>query len=305
MSGITELQVTASLYSKVEYAMDYALKALQSADPLVPFAISWRGDSTTIERYMLSAYDDSIEMAMHNINEAHESMDAYAIVWTGYIETDNKRMDAVIIEAGELGTDNAVQLAQAYTQYGDEFHKLGDMLALGDAPCLLSGVLNATDLARHLIKPAYVSTEGFKLDVASQPFAQMPAAIIYMAANLCAGSESSRLKAGIRKLQELEGIESAALSHRVFTVITSLVVEGDFKSILKSEDLGDMANTIVEGAAQLEMAVQKGLVGREHVAEYFHNLIDLLYSVLTEDGKLEKPVGSEQLYSFMDRAMAA
>ncbi len=218
MSGITELQVATSLYSKVDYALDYAMKALLAADPLVPFAISWRGENTTIERYMLSAYDDSIELAMSNVSDAAATIDAYAIVWTGYVDADGKRTEAVIVEAGEMGSDDAVHLAQPYSQHGDAFKKKGELLALGFAPNLLTNKLDSLSIEKHLLKPAYVSTEGFKLDVASQPFAKMPAAIIYMAANLSADRESERLTAGIRKLQELEGSDTTALSHRVFAV---------------------------------------------------------------------------------------
>ncbi|TVZ41393.1 hypothetical protein P886_0738 [Alteromonadaceae bacterium 2753L.S.0a.02] len=304
MSETTDFHITNTLLDKIDYALNYALNALLAADPLVPFAVNWKGDTTTIERFMQGAYDDSIELAMRNINDADETFSAYCVVWTGYVEADGNKYDAIILEAGERESATAVQLAQPYIQQGDDFKKEGDLLALGETPNLLNSKLNAFTLSSHLIKPAYVSTEGFKMDVASQPYAKMPAAVICMAANLCDGEEAGRITAGIRKLQELESKDAAALSHRVFSVITSMVADGDFKHVLREESIGDMAKVIVEGGAQLRLAVAKGLVGRDHAQAYFRDLSDLLQAVLTDNGKAALPGGSEKLNDLLETAAA-
>lgn len=306
MSDSEEINLSPSLFEKSEYAVTYAFKALVEADPLVPFAVTWQDDTTTIERYMQGAYDDSIELALRSVNESDANISAYAVVWAGYIEKDGVKMEAVVLEIGEQNSPMSAKIAQPYVQKADGVEKSGEILALGEGPNLLSSKLSTGGLIEHLIKPAYVTTEGFKIDVSSQPFAKMPAAIICLAANLCPGEETERLTAGIHKLQELEGAEDApALCHRVYTVITSMVASGDFSQVLGTDDVTKMVRILIEGIAQLQHSVSKGLVGKDHAKLYFDSLIELLDAVLTDNGKASAPDGAKKISGLLEGALAA
>ena len=305
MNKTTNFKISASLIKHCEYAVSYALDALRAADPLVPFVITWRDDETTIERYMYNAYDDSIELAMRAVNASDESVSAYAVVWSGYIDDDGKK-DAVIIETGNRHSNEAIHLARPYHQKGDYIYAAEEWIALGAAPNLLESKLNSFNMGRHLIKPAFFNIEGFKMDVLSHAYAKMPAAIICLAANLCDENTEDRIAVGLRKLQELESRNTTPLSHRIFSLVfTTAVSEGDLLNVTGSDEPSEMVKIILEGAMQLNQAVKGGLVSIEHVSTYYNDLHTLLEAVLTENGKRETAAGSERLNRLLGTALAA
>lgn len=302
----SDIQLSNALHHAAQKAIDYALKALDGAEPLVPFAMSWRDGDTTIDRFKFGAYDDSIELAMHAVNNAAEDLNAYAVVWNGYVEIDGQRREAVVAEVADRHTPRSIQLAQPYRVEGQgSAAPDGALLALGEAQNLLLSKFSALTQANHLIKPTYITTEGFVTDVRSQPFAQMPVALICLAANLFDGDEQARITLGIRKLQSLEGIAGTGMSHRVFTVIVSAIAGGDLMEVLPTDDIEGMAEIVVNGAAQLRTAVQKGLVWDEHAQSYFADVKSILLEVLTNGGTEAMPEGGAKLAALFDKAAVA
>ena len=96
MSAAAKLQLSSDLYQTAQKAVDYALKALNAADPLVPFAITWRDEETTVERYMHGAYEDSIEMAMRAVSDTDEGVSAYPQAVTGQMLLNFARGGAAV-----------------------------------------------------------------------------------------------------------------------------------------------------------------------------------------------------------------
>lgn len=306
MTTPAEFELSASLYPVVTKAVDYAIKALNASDTLPPFAITWSGEETTIERYMHGAYDDSIEFAMRAVNDSEESVTAYAVVWNGYVDVGGNKRHAVIFEVGDRQSPQSMQLAQPYVVPVDSAVQAdGEVLALGSAQNLLLSKINNLSLSQHLIKPAYATTETMAVDVTSQPYAQLPVALICLAANLFEGEEQARITLGIRKLQSLEADTSVALSHRVFSVVTAAIADGDLMHVLPADNIDDMVQIVLNGAAQIHQAVKKGLVWDEHAKAYFEAVKSILTAVLTKDGAEPISEAGAKLVGMLDKAAAA
>lgn len=305
MTTTSEVQLSSNLYQVAQKAADYALNALNANDALPPFAMTWRDEETTVERYMHGAYDDSIEMAMRAVNDVDEGVNAYAVVWSGFVDVDGRRRSAVIIEAGDRQSSQSVQLAQVYAAPPDaDVRADGEFMAVGSAKNLLFSKLNTIDLSQHLIKPAYSTTETMIVDVISQPYAQMPVALICLAANLFDGDEPARVTIGIRKLQSLEGDTSVAMSHRVFSVVTASIADGDLMHVLPSDAVEDMVQIVLNGAAQVKLAVLKGLVSQTDAQSFFASVKSILLAVLTKDGADAIPESGNKLLAMLDKAIA-
>jgi hypothetical protein len=306
MTTTTDHQVSKALYQNAQKAIDYALRALDGAEPLAPFSMTWRDGETTIERFKYGAYDDSIELAMRAVNSQAEGVGAYAVVWAGYIDSDGQRRDAVVAEVADRQSAQSMQLAQPYRLQAEGVTAAdGGLLALGEGQNLLTGKFTALNLASHLVKPAYVTTEAFVTDVKTQPYAQMPIALICLGANLCEGAEAERITLGIRKLQSLVPETSVAMTHRVLSVVTAEVAGGDLMSVLPTDDIGEMAQIVLNGAAQVHMAVHKGLVWEEHAKSYFADMKAILQAVLTNDGTEAMPEGGARLTAMLEKATGA
>ncbi|MCB1954972.1 MAG: hypothetical protein KDG55_04815 [Rhodocyclaceae bacterium] len=304
MSMIADLQLSQAHHDIAVKAVDYALRALDGAEPLVPFTITWREGDITLERFRYGAYEDAIELAMRAINAAAgDALEAYAVVWSGYVDGGEGKREAIIVEVGDGDTPRSMQLAQLLALGEDGSPMLdGPLMALGDAPNLLRDRFTVLDQENHLVKPAYVTTDSFARDVKSQPYAQMPVAVICLAANLFEGEEGERITLGIRKLQSLEPDTSIKLIHRVFSIVTSAVASGDLMEVLPTEHIEDMAKIVLDGAAQLKLAVAKGLVWDEHASAYFAAVKSILMAVLTRDGAEPMPEAGAKLVAVLDKA---
>lgn len=294
------VEIQHSIAERVESVIQDALVALNEADPLVPSVTLWRGDDMTVERFMTGSYDDSIEQAMRRVNEADDAT-AYAVVWSGYIREGEQR-EAVIVETAELDSSNAVQLAQPY-RFGadDRVVARGDLLAIGYTGNLLTHKLTTFDLESHLIKPTSVTTDTYLADMISQPFAQMPIALIGLAANLEPGSAGARVSLGLKRLQQAAvGETNVKLSQRVFTALSEVLTDGDLLNVLPSDQVPELIALVVRGVQQLATIVEHGQLWDQDANAYLAQVREIATEVLTQNGKVSMPVGSEKLLRLLD-----
>lgn len=303
MSATSGLHISTKSFQIANKAIDYAVSALSAADPLVPFAMTWRDNETYVERFMQGAYDDSIEMAMRFVNDADEGISSYAVVWNGYVDIDGKKHDAVVAEVGDRASSNAIQLAQPYQVNADgPVSPKGELLALGHAENLLLIKLSNANMSAHLVRPSYATTDSMVQDVTSQPYAQMPVALICLAANLFAGEESERVTLGIRKLQSLEADRSVAMCHHVFGVLAAAIADGELMNVLPSDDIEDLAQIVIQGGTQVYDAIDKGMIWDRDAQSYFAAVGSILDATLTDNGKSAMPEGGEKLVALYAKA---
>lgn len=100
-------------------ALDHAVASIEEAGPLIPFAmtISKAGDKK-LTRFALELLEQGLEAAQAHVHSEKENFKAYAIAWDGFITIEGKKWDCVLVEAGELSTEQGTLLAQRYEKKG-------------------------------------------------------------------------------------------------------------------------------------------------------------------------------------------
>jgi len=302
MIDATGLEVRSKSFQLANKAIDVALSSLAAADPLVPFAMTWNSEEPVIERFMYDAYDDSIEMAMRSVCHHGEGASGYAVVWNGYVEIDGRKRDAVIAEVGDRHSRHSLQVAQPYAEDRDgTMVAAGEMLAIGESDNLLQMQLNNETLSRHLLRPAYLSTHGMMQAVTEQAFAQMPIALICLAANIFEGREAERVMLGIRKLQAVEAERSVAISHHVFGVLAAEVAYGDLMSVLPTDDLQELTAIVIAGGRQITEAVQHQQLSAHDAQSYLATVRAILEATLFDDSAAPAGESGQRLLRLLDK----
>lgn len=297
------MKVSAKSFQLANRAIDFAMSSVAVADPLVPFAMTWRDDESFIERFLTAAYDDSIEMAMRYISDRGDGVSGYAVVWNGYVEIDGRKREAIVAEVGDRHSQHSIQVAQPYFEGRDGAMAAdGELLAIGESDNLLQVKLSTETLDHHLLKPAYVTTDSLMHAVTDQAFAQMPIALICMAANLFDGQETEHVVQGIRKLQAIEADRSVAISHHVFGMLAAAVADGDLMNVLPTDELRDMAEIVIAGGNQLAEAVGHGLLSAHDAQFYLAAVKAILEATLYEEGRSQMCESGQKLMRLLDQA---
>jgi len=297
------MEVNPKSYQIAHKAIDYAMSSLMGADPLVPFAMTWRQDEPFVERFMIGAYDDSIEMAMRYVNGADDGVSGYAVVWNGYVNVDGKTVDAIVAEVGDRHSNHAFQVAQPYVEQREGMVAAeGDLLAVGESENLLKVKLSQLNLHEHLVKPFHMTTDIMMHEVTTQPYAQMPIALMCLAANLYDGDERTHIVQGIRKLQAMEADHSVPMCHHVFSVLMASIADGELMNVLPSDDMHDMAQIVVEGGRQVMELQEKGQICALDARSYIAAVRTVMEAALADEGKRGMPAGAEKLRLLFKKA---
>lgn len=303
MIDASGLKVPSKPYHLASKAIDLALSSLGHAEPLVPFAMTWNDDGPLIEQFKYDAYDDSIEMAMRYISNHCDGANSYAVVWNGYVEIDGKKREAIIAEIGDSHSPHSIQVAQPYAECGEGAAVPdGEMLAIGESDNLLQMKLNNETLTRHLLRPAYVTTHSMTHALTDQAFAQMPIALICMAANLFDGREGDHVMQGIRKLQAIEVDRTVAICHHVFGVLAAEVADGELMNVLPTDDLQELAKIVVDGGIQINEAVQRGLLSAHDAQSYLAAVKAILEASLDDEGGSQAGESGQMLMRLLVKA---
>lgn len=305
MSGSTSMEISTQSYRLANEAIGIALSALDSAGPLAPFAMTWQADGPRVERFMTGAYDDAIEMAMRHVSGAEDGIRSYAVVWSGYVDVDGSRTSAIVAEIGDRQGKRAIQVAQPYqARDGGALQAFGDLLALGESDNLLKTKLSAENLTAHLLQPAYITTEGMVHAITGQAYAQMPIALICLAANLFAGREAEHVSQGIHKLSALEADRTVAMNHHIFSALAAAVADGNLMHVLPTDDVEELVQLVLAGGQQLKESVRNGRVCLDDAQAYGAAVRTVLEATLHEHGQGAIPEGGQRLFNLLAKAMA-
>ena len=101
-------------------ALDHGVKSIEDgASPLMPFAMTKSaGGEQTLQRFATQTLEAGVEAAKEYVERQKSDISIYAIVWDGFLTLNNKKWDAVLVEAGEQGGEFGVLLAQRYEKKG-------------------------------------------------------------------------------------------------------------------------------------------------------------------------------------------
>jgi hypothetical protein len=97
-------------------ALDHGFNSISDNEgPLVPFTLTVQADEKpTLSRHLAGDLLNSLEMARQQVASLRSKISMYAIAWDGYVTIDGHKYDAILVEAGEAGSAQAVLFCQRY-----------------------------------------------------------------------------------------------------------------------------------------------------------------------------------------------
>jgi hypothetical protein len=101
-------------------ALDHGIASIkENAAPLIPFVLYQnRTGERELRRFITETLEQGLAEARNHILSKNLNINAYAIVWDGYITIDNRKWDAILVEAGSSESEDGFLLAQRYETKG-------------------------------------------------------------------------------------------------------------------------------------------------------------------------------------------
>ncbi|MBI2546735.1 hypothetical protein HYV81_06165 [Candidatus Woesearchaeota archaeon] len=112
-------------------ALDHGIDSVRDGGNLVPFTLAKTKGKPELIRVMVENLQDSETATKEIVFERKPKM--YAIAYDGYITIDEKKYDAIIVEAGEKGKHKALKFCQRYIpkKLLRKFGTVGNAMYLG------------------------------------------------------------------------------------------------------------------------------------------------------------------------------
>ena len=99
-----------------ERALELAASGLASGEPLVPFALSARGETFTYTTLVTERSDVAMQMGRLFVRQQARDCDEYVIVADAFVRVDGVRRDAILVERGTRDHHVAEVVAHLYEQ---------------------------------------------------------------------------------------------------------------------------------------------------------------------------------------------
>ena len=99
-------------------AIDHAFGSIEDGGgPLIPFVMTIDKDGNKhMQRFVTKRLEEGLVHAQNYIDENQDKLEMFAIAWDGYITLDDKRTDALFVEAGDRNDSLGVTFCQRYQE---------------------------------------------------------------------------------------------------------------------------------------------------------------------------------------------
>lgn len=97
------IEISDRLAGIAQYAFDEAIEKVETGEELDLFVVIIKGEDLYIESFPEGETDEVFNYARAEIAREGKEMDAYALCYDGYLETDEGELDAIIVECAERG----------------------------------------------------------------------------------------------------------------------------------------------------------------------------------------------------------
>ena len=108
------VEITDRLAGIAQFAFDEAIEQLDSGEELDLFVVIIKGEDLYVESFAEGEVDEVYNYARAELARESAEIDAYALCYDGYLETDEGEVDAIIVEAAEKGDDEGHALGLVY-----------------------------------------------------------------------------------------------------------------------------------------------------------------------------------------------
>ena len=148
-------EIPALLQSLMSYVLDEGKAKTESGEGVVPFTALAVKDTLFMEDASAETPEGCYALAQHTV-EGARGADAYAFCYDGYIDLDDRQVDAVIAEGGLPGEETGYAAGFVYTtdKYGKvSFEKQPTYIGL--APNFMAGLKAAEEYSEDEINDKY------------------------------------------------------------------------------------------------------------------------------------------------------
>ncbi|MDR2108849.1 MAG: hypothetical protein LBP28_05265 [Coriobacteriales bacterium] len=114
MSPTALLEEENALDKIVFFAFDEAREKLEQSGSFEPFTVLLAGEELYVETHGGEQPAESLESARRTISEMFNLVSAYAFCYDGYLNSDEERRDAIIVERASKGDATAEVFALLY-----------------------------------------------------------------------------------------------------------------------------------------------------------------------------------------------
>ena len=99
-------------------ALDHGFYSVEDGGPIIPFVMTKNiNNEKGLQRFVAERIEDGVEKAKEYIEKNRNTIKIYALVFDGYITLEDKKADAILVEAGGIEGE-AIVLAQRYELKG-------------------------------------------------------------------------------------------------------------------------------------------------------------------------------------------
>jgi hypothetical protein len=133
---IGELSEEDPIERAVFIALDEASSKLEEQGDFEPFIIIVQGDDLHIEELDGDEEDEIVAFARMTALQMQASSEAYILAYDGFVDLDDGRSDAIIVEYARTGEQQADVLAWLYYTHDDHIHFQDPLYNLGTYPSL-------------------------------------------------------------------------------------------------------------------------------------------------------------------------
>lgn len=133
MSIAKKLGISEELFSLVMDALRRGLVQLDDiGEQFNPFVLVEGGEKPMFQRFVAPEPDQALKAAQVLIGRMPAENVRYALVFDGQIEVDEEGQDALIVEAGERGSEQGIAIAMRYQSTNDSgFEQVGNPMEVG------------------------------------------------------------------------------------------------------------------------------------------------------------------------------
>ena len=112
MSDESEIKLNDLMFMALDHGFD---SIADGSGPLIPFAVLEDASGLRqLRRFVTDRLEDGVEAAKMAVDAATADVLRYAIAWDGYITMQDRKWDAIFVEAGDRVQSEALLLCQRY-----------------------------------------------------------------------------------------------------------------------------------------------------------------------------------------------
>lgn len=137
---MSSIECSHELLTLVFMAVDHSRGDIFDGMSLTPFLMSETAEKHKIQRFRSDELSKSAKLAIDFVKQLPAETLRYAVTYEAIVTVDGQKYDAVMVEAGERGSEYGHTFAQRYQPVTkeDNFELIGNLTYLGKSPLLFN-----------------------------------------------------------------------------------------------------------------------------------------------------------------------